>query len=159
MGTLNVGALDFNEIESVEAVRNAIAEIARRPDSYHALQFKRKYYLEVEGPLLPSEAGWYIILDGTQPLYVGKASNLNDRLNTNAGTTDNFAKHTRKHDPERNFIKKFIEIGAFAAPRVCIIPRSKFAATVGMTESCLTDTDEHNIEKVINLLRNGIAYP
>ena len=58
----------------------------------------------------------------------------------------------------RNFIKKFIEIGAVEAPRVCSMRRSELAAALGMPESRLSDLDAGNIEKVINLRRGGIAY-
>ena len=158
MGTLKVGTLDFNEIGTFEAVRDAIVELASRPDSYHGLRFKSPYYFQVTGSQLPSDAGWYIILDGTQPLYVGKADNLDARLNTDDGSRDNYGNSKRRSDPERNFIKKFIEIGAIGTPRVCIIRRIELSATVGMSEGRLTDTDAGNIEKVINLTRNGIAY-
>ncbi|MCZ0942127.1 MAG: hypothetical protein OXJ53_03620 [Gammaproteobacteria bacterium] len=158
MGTLKVGALDFNDIGTVEVVRDAIAEMASRPDSYHALQFKSSYYFQVTDLQLPSEAGWYIILDGTLPLYVGQANNLNARLNTSQGSTDNFGQSDRTSDPERNFIKKFIEVGVIQTPRVCIIRSSELAAAVGTPESRLTNTDKGNIEKFINLMRNGIAY-
>ena len=159
MGTLKVGALDFNQIGTVEAVRYAVAKIASRPDSYHTLQFTNPYYFEVKGSQLPNEAGWYIILDGTQALYVGWAKkSLNARLNTKNGSTDNFGSNERSSDAERNFIKKFIEIGAIKTPRVCTIRSSELAAAVDTSESQLTNTDKGNIEKVINLMRNGIAY-
>ena len=49
MGTLKVGALDLNEIGTFEALRTAVAEIASRPDSYHALRFKSPHYFAVTG--------------------------------------------------------------------------------------------------------------
>ena len=158
MGTLKVGALDFNKIGTLEAVRTAITEIASRPDSYHDLRFKTPNYFAVTGSRLPGKAGWYIVLDGTQPLYVGKTDNLDARLNTDNGSRDNFGNNKRPSDSERNFIKKFIEIGAFVTPRVCIIRKSELAAVIGISERCLNDIDAGNIEKVINLIRNGIAY-
>ena len=158
MGTLKVGALDFNEIATLKTVRAAIVTMARRPDCYHDLRFKRPSYFRVPQSRLPSEAGWYIILDGTQPIYVGKSANLNSRLNTDNGSRDNFCNHKRAEDAERNFIKKFIEIGAIQTPRVCIIRRSELASAVGISEAYLTKTDAGNIEKFINLMRNGIAY-
>ena len=99
-----------------------------------------------------------IILDSTQPLYVGKTNNLNARLNTDNGSRDNFGNHARTHYPMRNFIKKFMGIGAIEAPRVCIIRKSKLAAALGMPDSRLSELDVGNIEKVINLTRSGIAY-
>ncbi len=158
MGTLKVGALDFNEVQTLEAVRAAIAEIAGRAESYRVLRLRGPHYFEVTGSRLPSEPGWYIILDGTQPLYVGKTNNLDARLNTDDGSRDNFGNHARTHDPMRNFIKKFIEIGAVEAPRVCIVRRSELATALGMPESRLSARDAGNIEKVINLTRGGIAY-
>ena len=158
MGALKVDALDFNEIQTLEAVHTAIAEIASRADSYRGLRFKSPHYFEAVGSRLPSEPGWYIILDGTQPLYVGKTNNLDSRLNTDDGSRDNFGNHARKHDLMRNFIKKFIEIGAVKAPRACIIRTSELVAALGMPESRLSELDAGNVEKVINLTRGGIAY-
>lgn len=158
MGTLKVGTLDFNEIGTFEALRTAIAEMASRPDSYHALRFKSPNYFAVTGSLLPGEAGWYIILEGTQPLYIGKTGNLDARLNTDNGSRDNFGNNKRQSDSERNFIKKFIEIGAFVTPRVCIIRKSELAAVIGISETHLNHIDDENIEKVMNLIRNGVAY-
>ena len=62
MGTLTVGTLDFNEPGTVETVRDAVAELASQPDSYHGLRFKGPYYFQVTGSQLPSEASWYITL-------------------------------------------------------------------------------------------------
>ena len=158
MGTLKVGALDFNEAQTLEAVRAAIAEIASRVESYRGLRFKSPYYFEITGSRPPSEPGWYIILDGRQPLYVGKTKNLDTRLNTDNGSRDQFGDPTRPSDAERNFIKKFIEIGAIEAPRVCIVRRSELAAALGMPESRLSKLDAGNIEKIIHLIRDRIAY-
>ena len=158
MGTLKVGALDFNEVQTVEAVRTAIAEIASRAESYRCLRFKSPNYFSAIGSGLPSEPGWYIILNGRQPLYVGKTDNLDGRLNTDDGSRDQFGDPTRTSDPVRNFIKKFIEIGAVERPRVCIVRRSELAAALGMPESQLSKLDAGNIEKVINLTRDGIEY-
>ena len=159
MGTLKVGTLDFNKPGTFGAIRNAIAELAR-PAGFlsWASGSRGPYYFQVTGSQLPNEAGWYIILDGTQPLYVGKADNLDARLNTNDGSRDNFGNNKRQSDAERNFIKRFIEIGVIATPRVCIIRRSELAAAVQISEDRLTDTDAGNIEKIINLMRDGFAY-
>ena len=158
MGTLKVDRLDFNEIGMLEAFGTAIEEIAGRPDSYRELRFKPPHYFEVSGSQLPDVPGWYIILDGTQPLYVGKTDNLDARLNTDNGSRDDFGNSTRSSDAQRNFIKKFIEIGVFQSPRVCVIRMSDLAAAIGVSERCITKTDVGNIEKVINLIRNGITY-
>ena len=158
MGTLKVGALDFNEVQTLEAVRTVVAEIASQAGSYRGLRFKSPNYFEAIGSQLPSEPGWYIILDGRQPLYVGKTDNLDGRLNTDDGSRDQFGDPTRTSDPVRNFIKKFIEIGAVKTPRACIVRRSELAAALGMPESRLSKLDAGNIEKVISLTRDGIAY-
>ena len=158
MGTLIVGAVDFNEVQTLETVRTAIVAIASRADSYRSLRFKSPHYFEVAGSRLPSEPGWYIILDGTQPLYVGMTKNLDGRLNKENGSRDKFGDPTRRRDPVRNFIKKFIEIGAIETPRVCTIRRNELAAALGMAGSRLSELDAGNIEKVINVIRGGIAY-
>ena len=158
MGTLKVGALDFNEIGIFDEFSAAVAKIASRPESYFPLQFKRSYYFAVPGSQLPREAGWYIILQDTQPLYVGKTANLDKRLNTNEGSTDDFGNQKRRHDLERNFIKKFIEIEAIGTPRICIIRKSELSSILGVSEQCFTETDNGNVEKVLNLIRNGIPF-
>ena len=158
MGMLKVGALNFNENGDLDDFFVAIKKIASRPESYFPIQFKRSYYFEVPGSRLPREAGWYVILQDTKPLYVGKADNLDKRLNTNEGSTDDFGKQIRTYDSERNFIKKFIEIGAIGTPRVCIILRSELGSLLGVSDQCFTETDNRNVEKVLNIMRNGIPF-
>ena len=158
MGTLLTDKVDFNEHRIVEVFRAAVREITSRASSYYPLQFKESFYFEVPNLSLPTEAGWYIILDSERPVYVGKADNLHNRLNTNQGSLDKFAHKSRNSEPERSFIKKFIEIEAFHSPRVCIILRSELADKIGVPEKNLTTIDISNIEKVINLLRDEMTY-
>ncbi|MEW6375155.1 MAG: GIY-YIG nuclease family protein [Thermodesulfobacteriota bacterium] len=59
---------------------------------------------------LPTESGLYIILNGTSPIYVGKAEDLNKRLNTENGSRDQFANPQRSSDIEGNFIKNTLNL-------------------------------------------------
>ena len=90
---------------------------------------------------ITSDPGWYIILHDKIPVYVGTAENLNNRLNTTKGSTDDFGRAKRKKDSERNFIKKFREINVFTKLRVVII------STSVLTCSPLSGNDRHEIEK------------
>lgn len=80
MGMLKVGVLDFNSFGIVNDLLSAIEQMTRNETSYFFLKFKPSYYFQIlDGPI-PQERGWYIILDGTRPLYVGQADDLNYRF-------------------------------------------------------------------------------
>jgi len=158
MGRLRVGIIDLNDPDVVNNLIRFIDEAIRNPANYYQLRFKPPYYFEIVDGELPRERGWCIILDGQFPLYVGKADDLNKRLSTDHGTIDNFANKKRKHDPERNFIKKLVELGFISKLRVCIIREGELCSKLNIDPEGLTDLDRGNIEKLINVLRCRFNY-
>jgi hypothetical protein len=158
MGSLKVGRINLNDATVVIKVRDSVNKLAQNPSAYYPLRFKPQFYFETLGRQLPSGRGWYIVLDGQNPLYAGKAENLNSRLNTNNGSIDNFANKKRISDPERNFIKKFNEMKILQNLRVCIIVETTLCSALRTDVNELTELDRGNIEKIINLFRACFGY-
>ena len=158
MGSLKVGRINLNNLEVVKELINAIDRLTQIPSSYYTLRFKIQYYFEIPDGYLSTEKGWYILLDGKKPLYVGKADDLNARLNTNNGSIDNFANTKRTFDPERNFIKKFDELEVIDNLRVCIVLEKNLCSELGLKQIDLTDLDRGNIEKIVNIFRAVFHY-
>jgi hypothetical protein len=156
MGTLKTHGVDFNQGAVTQTILNKIATHLRTSsDSYHRLDYKPSYYFAVPDGPITNEAGWYIILEGKRPLYVGTADDLNYRLNDDNGSTDNFANQKQHSDSERNFIKKFAELGLLKNLRVALIPVSLFPAPLGPTIDKGTRKD---IEKLVNVFRSTFEY-
>jgi hypothetical protein len=151
MGKLKCGNIDFNDAEQVKTVQANIQRILDDSRNYYPLAHTKNYYFSTPTSL-PAESGWYIILCGTLPIYVGKAEDLNGRLNTENGSRDQFANPQRSSDIERNFIKKYTELGMISPLRVCIICES----SLGMQS--LTDLDRKNMEKHLNIWRGRFQY-
>lgn len=158
MSNLIVNRIDLNNPVVVVNLRKAINKLIQIPSCYYPLKFKPTYYFEVPGERLPWESGWYIILEGNEPLYAGKANNLDNRLNTNNGSTDRFAEKGRKSDVERNFIKKFAELNILSNLRVCIIKEKDVCVELNINTDALADLDRGNIEKLINIFRYSFNY-
>jgi len=158
MGTLKVGQIDLNDANMVNKIRLAIQKHINNSSAYYSLRFKPRYYFEVLNGPLPSERGWYIILVDETPIYVGKAEDLNVRLNSNNGSTDNFAKQGRTSDLERNFIKKFAELSIFSGLKVCIIKEKDLCSDLGLDPNSLTELDRGNIEKLVSIFRCCFIY-
>jgi hypothetical protein len=158
MGTLKTGRLDLNDERVVKSCNEALGQIASRESSYYALRFKPQYYFETQGAEPPRSGGWYVILEAATPIYVGRADDLNGRLNSNHGSTDNFAKKERTSDAERNFVKKFDELGHFKRLRVYVFPQDEFFQSIGVDPSEVTNTDKENIEKLLNIRRGFITF-
>lgn len=158
MGALKVGTINLNDADVVIKVRDSVNQLVQDPAAYYMLSFKPQFYFETPARQLPSERGWYIILNGKRPLYAGKAEDLNVRLNTNNGSIDNFANKKRTFDPERNFIKKFNEMKILPNLRVCILSEMALCSSLGIDAHELTELDRGNIEKMINLLRDYFGY-
>lgn len=158
MGDLIVNTIDFNNSTVVDNLRKVIGKLIQNPSGYCLLRFKPPYYFEVPTGQIPSESGWYIILEGKKPLYAGKAGDLNRRLNTNNGSRDNFANKGRRFDPERNFIKEFAELNILSNLRVCIIKEKDVCSELNINPNGLTDLDRGNIEKLINIFRCCFNY-
>jgi len=151
MGILKCGAINFSNTKQIQALRKKIQRILEDPKNYYQLEHTKNYYFSTLAPL-PTESGWYIILNGTSPIYVGKAENLDKRLNTESGSRDQFANPKRSSDIERNFIKKYTELGLIRRLRVCIISES------GLEIPALTDLDRGNMEKHLNIWRGYFHY-
>jgi hypothetical protein len=158
MGSLKVGRINLNDAAVVIRIRDSINQLVQNQTAYYPLRFKPNFYFETPDGQLPSERGWYIILDGQRPLYAGKAEDLNARLNSNNGSIDNFANKKRTFDPERNFIKKFNETKILQNLRVCIINEMAFCLALGIDADELTELDRGNIEKTINLFKAYFGY-
>ena len=158
LGTLKVGRINLNNLETIRELTNAIDRLIQIHSSYYTLSFKVQYYFVTPDGLLPTEKGWYILLDSKKPLYVGKAGDLNARLNTNNGSIDNFANEKRASDLERNFIKKFDELGIVDNLRVCIILEKNLCLELGLKQTDLTDLDRGNIEKIVDIFRTVFSY-
>lgn len=158
MGTLLTGTIDFNNSRTIDMVRVAIAEIVADSNSYFPLEFKPSFYFHVPGSRLTSQPGWYVILNGRKSLYVGKAKNLKNRLSSNHGSLDQFAKKARSSESERNFIKKFIELGTIKNPRVCVVEVRDLADRIGLKPNDITPLDIANVEKFLNIFRHEVDY-
>jgi hypothetical protein len=112
-------SIDFNSREVVTAFVHAVAFLLRDPARWYDLAVHRSCYFTTPKGNLPREPGWYITCDGNgSPLYVGKAEDLDARLNTNNGSLDGFAHTRRAQDPARNFIKVFVSNGVLDKLRV-----------------------------------------
>jgi len=151
MGILKCGNIDFNAANQIQVLQAKIQLILDDPKNYYPLEHTKRYYFSTPASL-PTESGWYIIFNDTSPIYVGKAEDLNKRMNTENGSRDQYANPQRSSDVERNFIKKYAELGLICPLRVCII-----------TESCLgiqpfTDLDRSNMEKHLNIWRGYFRY-
>ena len=158
MGILKVDNIDFNDKKTIRVVRQTIQDLVSESSSYFTLSFKPEFYFEVPNGTLPSEGGWYIILDSdVGSIYVGRADNLNKRLNTNDGSRDNFANNKTRHsDPERNFIKKLAELGFMSGLGVCIIRENDLCRSLNLGR--LSDVDRGNVEKFINIHRGSLSF-
>jgi hypothetical protein len=158
MGILKCGKLNLNDANVVKNLINAVNELVQIHSSYYSLKFKPSYYFEAVGAPPPSDRGWYIIIGNGKPIYVGKADDLNARLNTNNGSIDDFANKSRAFDSERNFIKKFAELNIFGSLEVCIIKENDLCSKLGISPEQLLELDRKNVEKVINIFRQHFNY-
>jgi len=158
MANLIVNRIDLNDSVVVVNLIKVIRKLAQNSSSYYPLKFKPPYYFEVPNRQIQPEGGWYIILMGKEPLYVGKADDLNKRLNTNTGSLDNFANEKRNSDSERNFIKKFVELKILSSLRVFVVKEKDVCSELNINPNALTGLDRGNIEKLINIFRCGVDY-
>jgi len=158
IGTLVVNRINVNDKDVINNVRSAIERLVSNQSFFYILNYKPPYYFEaVSG--LPPEKGWYIILDlNSKPLYVGRADDLNARLNTDDGSRDNFGNPKRASETERNFIKKILELKIFNGLKVCIIKERALCLELGLDPNMLSELDRKNIEKLINIFRCYFDY-
>lgn len=158
MGVLKVDSIDLNNPNIVEVLQVAIQKIIESPTSYFPLEFKPSYYLMIPNGTCPNEQGWYVILNGQVPIYVGITDDLNARLNTNQRSLDGYARKDRPSDSERNLIKRFSELGVIKDMRVCIITEKELCSELGVETDSLSKLDRENIEKFINIIRCHFRY-
>ncbi|MDR3665491.1 MAG: hypothetical protein P4L35_01490 [Ignavibacteriaceae bacterium] len=156
--------MKINEPELVKNIIHAFIEFADKMENIYQLNVKNGKYFSLASNIsrIQSGAGWYVIVDDKKyPLYIGTASNLNKRLNTNSGSLDNFNNQNRKTDSIRNFIKKYNSLGLISKLFVIIIYENdlrewmKTICTNNITNP-LTPLDRNNIEKIISIYRSNI---
>ena len=154
-GVLRCGVLDMSSPAIVARVINTVKTIARNASNKYKLATDG-FGFNITGGNITSDSGWYIICtEGNMPIYVGKANNLNNRLNTPEGSLDNFAARQRKTDSERNFIKLLLKHNAFKSLYVVVIPKLELEKELKL-KTTLNDIDQGNIEKCINIHRGFI---
>jgi hypothetical protein len=108
LGNLKTFRYNLNDSAIVNGLLEKLRNhIAASEESDNRLVHSPRYFFSLPDGSIAPDAGWYIILDGKTPLYVGTSYNLNSRLNSPSGSVDNFARRARIKDSERNFIKKF----------------------------------------------------
>ncbi len=157
MSTLTARRLSMNLPHSVEVLLVAIGEIVRDKNNWRELTVDSRYYFSVPKGVIPSSAGWYMIVSDGNALYVGEAISLNGRLNSQNGSRDNFANPARVSDSARNYIKKFIELGVIARPQVILITEEDLRAKLnGALPAALDKVERNSIEKVISIFRSRL---
>lgn len=150
-GILRCDKINLNNSNVVTNLQNKLKDVIKE-SKFYQLHVSKKYYFRLDEEITDNP-GWYVILDNKNPLYVGKAQNLNSRLNTENGSRDQFANPQRTSDPERNFLKKFNDTRVFNALTVCPINEENFCRKM-MLGFPLSDLDRNNIEKFINIFRS-----
>ena len=150
-GILRCDKINLNDPAVVKNLKDKLKDTIKESKTYH-LHVSKKYYFKLD-EVITSNPGWYVIFENENPLYVGKAENLNSRLNTENGSRDQFANPQRISDPERNLLKKFNDIGVFERLTVYPINEENFCKKM-VLEFPLSDLDRNNIEKFINIFRS-----
>ena len=149
-GILRCGIIDLNNSDVVNSLKDKLREVIKE-SKFYDLHISKKYYFKLDEEITINP-GWYIIFEKDNALYVGKAQNLNSRLNTESGSRDQFANPQRKSDPERNLIKKFSDLGTFNELKVLPINEETICKKMEL-EFPLSDLDRNNIEKFINIFK------
>lgn len=152
---LKTDALNINDTKVVTALLATFSGFISDRGHYRSLKVKNGVYFSTSPEVLPSEAGWYVIVVAGHPLYVGEADNLNGRLNSDNGSRDNFLNSQRASDPERNVIKKLFDSGYFPDLKVWFVTEREFSSRVGCNLP-LSSLDRGNIEKLLNISRGEI---
>jgi len=152
-GILRCDKININNSDVVNNLKDKLKEVIGE-SKFYDLHISKKYYFKLDKEIT-TNPGWYIIFENDSSLYVGKAQNLNSRLNTENGSRDQFANPQRTSDPERNLIKKFSEIGMFNELRVLPINEETLCKKLEL-EFPLSDLDRNNVEKFINIFKGII---
>jgi len=149
-GILRCDKINLNNLDVVNNLKDKLKETIKEAKHYD-LHISKKYYFKLDIEIT-NNPGWYVIFENENPLYVGKAENLNSRLNTENGSRDQFANPQRKSDPERNLLKKFNDIGVFSSLTVCPINEENLCSKLEM-DFPLSNLDRNNVEKFINIFK------
>jgi hypothetical protein len=161
-GRLRCDTLDLCSTDVLTRVIEALTSLAGKTSNRHVLEVKGKYYFSTPQGPLSTEPGWYLICsDDSLPIYVGTATNLNSRLNSDNGSRDGFADPQRTSDPARNFIKAFASSGALRSLSVVAITERDLMHALRLTQS-FRKLDRENVEKIISIFRaklSGLAAP
>jgi hypothetical protein len=153
---LRCGNLDLNDPELVRRLVQALSQILTDPGAWHRLEVRKYYYFQTLDGHLSTGRGWYVICDGMEmPLYVGQAENLDNRLNSENGSRDNFANPQRTNDNARNFIKALRTMGYIATLRVAVVCEPDLLRRIDFAEP-LDNRDRANIEKILGLFRHAV---
>ncbi len=158
MGKLLIALIDFNDADLVRRLLAAATRLAGIESNRRALAFVPPYYFSVGRPVLPSSAGWYVIISRERAVYVGTADNLEKRLNSPNGSRDQFGDPTRQSEQQRNFIKKLMEVGLLHDVKVITITELDLIREAGIDVSLpLCKRDRTNIEKLLNIYRTSLT--
>jgi hypothetical protein len=155
MPTLIMDAVNVNDLKTVRALLAGFNQFIHEPEHYLPLRIKNGAYFSTSPNTLPTEAGWYVIIAGKRPLYVGEADSLDGRLNSDNGCRDNFLNSQRKTDPERNFIKKLSDSKFFPDLTVWFVTERDLSNRVEI-KMPLSSLDRCNIEKILNICRGEL---
>lgn len=157
MPDLNYDSLNINDPNVVSKIVNKITELSRNEQNFHELTISNDVYFFISENQITNNAGWYIIIgDKNYPLYVGRADNLNKRLNTQDGSRDNFLNRSKSHLSKRNFIKKYKEKGIITKLLALVISEENLLSNFEEIILPLTSKDRKNVEKIIDIFRSSI---
>lgn len=159
MPNLVYNSLNISESHLVNKIVFTLAQLANSEDNFFKLTIQNNIYFHISQNGITNGAGWYIIVDNYgNPLYVGTADDLNNRLNSQDGTRDNFANPERTSDSTRNIIKKFKELGIISELFVVVISENDFRQNLEI-DNPLSRLDRENIEKILSIYRSSILHP
>ena len=142
----------LNDPAFVNALDVTLKKIVNQSKLYD-LRVENKLYFKLDEKIT-TDPGWYLIFSIANRLYVGKADDLNGRLNTHENSLDNFANPKGPINNRRNFIKKLYDIGYFKEMKVLLIDELTLCTKMKL-ESPLSDLDRRNVEKFINVTGIG----
>ena len=141
----------LNNLAFVKNLKVTLKKIVNQSKLYD-LRVENKLYFKLDEKIT-TDPGWYLIFSIANRLYVGKADDLNGRLNTHNNSLDNFASKENKNN-RRNFIKKLYDIGYFKEMKVLLIDELTLCTKMKL-ESPLSDLDRRNVEKFIDVTGIG----
>lgn len=157
MPLLKCNKVRLNRRKRIQAILVRLRKLAKTRNRYYNLEVKSGvYFSSREQRDIPKGRGWYVILDGTMPLYVGRSGNLNGRLNSPSGSRDNFLNNKRRSDSTRNFIKRFRTMEVIKDLRAFVVTETNLRKCLG--GRVLEKVDRENIEKLLDIYRSNIPF-